>query len=58
MESLFRYKCSEAGYAELAFVEKWLFFFWKSISSEELLTSKKDMFRTITNSEEVAPPKQ
>ena len=34
------------------------FFFWKISYSEELPASKKNMFWIITNSKEVAPPKQ
>ena len=60
MESLFRYKCNEVGYAELAvqkkvtLLKKYLFlknlFFWKSSCAEEPPASEKYMFWIITKS--------
>ena len=58
---LFKYKCYEVGYPELAFKKYLLlkkFFFWKSSCSQEVSTSKKYMLWIITSSEEVAPLKQ
>ena len=59
MESLFRYKCNEVGYAELAIqkkvtlLKKYLLlkklFFWKTSCVEKLPALEKYMFRLITN---------
>ena len=67
MEGLFTHKCHEVGYAKLAFEKsdcsqeipapkKVLLL--KNIAVEELSATEKFMFRIITYSEEVAPPKQ
>ena len=61
MESLFKYKCYEIGYAELServtVFKNYLLlkklFFWKSTFSEEVTT----MLFIITFSEEKVPPK-
>ena len=52
MESLFRCKCNEVGYVELAFQKKTVlkkYLLLKSSSSEkvDLLASKKYMFRIV-----------